>query len=111
MIDKRTLIDSVFVQKKLADDKWGKPVFDKPILLSPVRFDRVYSHEGTGNNRTDTKKSSVVLVYPQYCKQKLDKTFNGGQIIDGDDTFIIESIIPQIHPFTKKVFCYEIEVR
>lgn len=59
MIDKRTLIDSVFVQKKLADDKWGKPVFDKPILLSPVRFDRVYSHEGTGNNRTDTKNRQL----------------------------------------------------
>ena len=109
MIDKRLLVDSVKIQKLQEKDKWGKEVYEKPLLLSPVRFDRVFSHEGTGNHRSESK-SSVLLVYPRYCPVVLDQTYLGGRVLADGQEYLIRKVIPQYQPFTKKILCYEVEV-
>ena len=68
-IDKRTLIDSVTIQKVGSKDDWGKKTFLPPVLLSPVRFDRDFDAPGTINNPAGKKnpsyqKPGVIFVYP-----------------------------------------------
>lgn len=109
MIDKRLLTDSVTIQKVTDRDTYGKATYDPAIELSPVKFDRNFSHQGTGSHRSESKPS-VLLVYPQFTPVTLDKSYNGGKMICDGEEFIIRQVIPQKHPFTKKVLCYEIEV-
>ncbi|MGU7914355.1 putative minor capsid protein [Streptococcus suis] len=109
MIDKRTLVDSVSISKPIGKDQWGNVEFDIPLFLSPVKFDRNYENTGSGNRRSESKPS-VVLVYPQFCPVELDRTFLGGKVTcDGID-YIVQKLIPQYHPFQKKILCYEVEV-
>ena len=74
MIDKRMLTDSVIIKKPVGEDDWGKEAYSDPLLLSPCKFDRSYSHSGTGNHRSESN-SSTVIVYHKYCPVKLDKSF------------------------------------
>lgn len=109
MIDKRMLNDTVTITKPKGKDKWGKESQSELLTLSPVKFDCEDSYVGTGNNRSESKPS-VLLVYPQFCPVELDKTFLGGTVNDGQKDYIIRKIIPQYHPFKKSVLCYEVEV-
>lgn len=109
MIDKRILIDTVTIQKPTGKDKWGKDEQSAPLTLSPVKFDRNFDFTGTGNHRSESKPS-VLLVYPMYCPVELDESYRGGTVNDGQRDYIIKQVIPQYHPFKKKVLCYEVEV-
>ena len=45
MIDKRTLVDTVTIQKPTGEtDVWGKVTYDEPTTLKPVRFDLSLIH-------------------------------------------------------------------
>lgn len=112
MIDKRMLKDTVTIQKKSGDDQWGKPQYDEPIFLHPVKFDRTYSFRGSQNNRAEDKQSSVLLIYPQFVEVEIDKSILDAKVVDVSDgtEFIVKSLLIQNHPLTKKVLCYELEV-
>lgn len=109
MIDKRMLIDSVTIQKPIEKDDWGKETYSEPLLLSPCKFDRSISYTGSGKSRSELM-TSTVIVYPRYCPVRLDKTFVGGIVKDGDNEYVVKKILPQYHPFTRKILAYEIEV-
>lgn len=112
MIDKRMLKDSVTIQKKIGDDEWGKPQNEEPHFLHPVKLDRTYSRSGGQNARSEEKRSSVLLIYPQFTPIEIDKGFLDAKVVDVADgtEFIVKSLLVQHHPFTKKVLCYELEV-
>ncbi|WP_164683834.1 putative minor capsid protein [Streptococcus hyointestinalis] len=109
MIDKRTLIDTVTIQKPSDQkDSWGKVVLADKITLSPVRFDRQFSVQGTQNNRKESKPS-VLFVYPKYCPVVLDDSFENAIVNDGKRDYKVTSIIPVSYPHKQKIFCYEVE--
>ena len=109
MIDKRMLTDSVTIKKTVGEDDWGKEAYSEPLLLSPCKFDRAFSHSGSGNHRSESN-SSTVIVYHKYCPVKLDKSFVGGVVEEDGISYVVKNIIPQYHPLTKKLLAYEIEV-
>ena len=114
-IDKRTLIDSVTIQKVGSKDDWGKKTFLPPVVLSPVRFDRDFDAPGTVNNPSGRKnpsyqKPGVIFVYPRYCAVEIDESYREGVVKDGSREYIITKIIPIMEPLRNKVYCYEIEV-
>lgn len=109
MIDKRMLTDSVTIKKPVGEDDWGKEVYSEPLLLSPCKFDRSFSHSGSGNHRSESN-SSTVIVYHKYCPVALDKSFVGGVVEEDGVSYVVKNIIPQYHPLTKKLLAYEIEV-
>ena len=109
MIDKRILPDSVTIKKSIGEDDWGKEAYSEPLLLSPCKFDRSFSRSGSGNHRSE-RNSSTVIVYPKYCPVELDKSFVGGFVEENGVSYVVKNIIPQYHPFTKKLLAYEIEV-
>lgn len=109
MIDKRMLPDSLTIKKVEGKDDWGKETYSDPLYLSPCKFDRTFSHTGTGNHRSE-RNSSTVIVYPKYCPVELDKSFVGGIVEEDETSYVVKDIIPQYHPFTKKLLAYEIEV-
>ncbi|MXQ49522.1 minor capsid protein [Streptococcus pneumoniae] len=109
MIDKRMLNDTVTIQKVEGKDKWGKETYSAPIVLSSVKFDRETSYVGTGNNRSESKPS-VLMIYPIFSPIELDNSYLNGKVNDGERDYIIRKIIPQYHPFKKEVLCYEVEV-
>ncbi len=109
MIDKRTLIDTVTIQKPSdKKDSWGKVILEDKITLSPVRFDRQFSIQGTQNNRKESKPS-VLFVYPQYCPVVLDDSFENAIVNDGKRDYKVTAIIPVSYPHRQKIFCYEVE--
>ena len=108
-IDKRLLIDTVTIQKTTGEkDGWGKEVFESPVPLRTVRFDRQYQVQGTQNNRKESKPSTL-FVYPKYCQIVLDKTFENAIINDGEREYRVTSVVPVSYPHKQKVFCYEVE--
>lgn len=109
MIDKRILPDSVTIKKSIGEDDWGKEAYSEPLLLSPCKFDRSFYRSGSGNHRSE-RNSSTVIVYPKYCPVELDKSFVGGIVEENGVSYVVKNIIPQYHPFTKKLLAYEIEV-
>ena len=109
MIDKRMLPDSVTIKKSIGEDKWGKETYSDPLLLSPCKFDRSYSHSGSGNHRSEYN-SSTVIVYHKYCSVSLDKSYIGGIVEEDGVSYIVKNIIPQYHPLTSRLLAYAIEV-
>lgn len=109
MIDKRLLVDAVTISKITGGkDGWGKDMTESPVTLKPVRFDRQYQVQGTQNNRTESKPSTL-FVYPKYCPVVLDDTFENAIIKDGKREYRVTSVIPVSYPHKQKVFCYEVE--
>nr|DAE98571.1 MAG TPA: Minor capsid protein [Caudoviricetes sp.] len=109
MIDKRLLVDAVTIQKATGEkDGWGKVILESPVTLKPVRFDRQYQVQGTKNNRTESKPSTL-FVYPKHCPVTLDDTFINAVIKDGQREYRVTSVIPVSYPHNSKVFCYELE--
>lgn len=110
VIDKRMLVDAVTIKKLTGEtDVWGKVIYDEPITLKPVRFDRTFNVSGSANNRSESKPS-VLFVYPKHCPVALDESFENGVINDGKRDYKIRSVTPVYYPRRDKVFCYEIEV-
>lgn len=108
-IDKRLLVDTVTIQRTTGEkDAWGKVVLESPVTLSPVRFDRQYTVQGSQNNRKEAKPS-LLFVYPKYCPVVLDKTFENAIINDGETEYRVTAVIPVSYPHNKKIFCYELE--
>lgn len=108
-IDKRLLVDTVTIQKTAGEkDGWGKVILESPVTLSPVRFDRRYTAQGTANNRTRSKPSTL-FVYPKHCPITLDETFENAIVNDGKRDYRVTSIIPVSYPHKQKIFCYEVE--
>lgn len=115
VIDKRTLTDSITIQKVGAKDDWGKKEYLPPVYLNPVRFDRSFDAPGTVNNPAGKKnpsyqKPGVIFVYPQYCPVELDESYREGIVKDGSREYIVTKILPIMEPLRDKVYCYEIEV-
>lgn len=109
MIDKRLLVDAVTIQKATGEkDGWGKVILESPVTLKPVRFDRQYQAQGTKNNRTESKPSTL-FVYPRHCPVTLDDTFINAVIKDGQREYRVTSVTPVSYPHNNKVFCYELE--
>lgn len=109
MIDKRLLHDTITIQKIKQKNEWGQVLYEEPLTLSNVKFDRVDSVTGSGNSRSETKPS-VALIYPKITPVTLDRSYEGGKLIHDGDEFIIRKIIPQKFPFSSKILCYEVEV-
>lgn len=110
MIDKRLLVDSLTITKATGEtDGWGKAIMADPIPLAPVRFDRAYQVTGTQNNRSKSKPG-VVFVYPAFCPVELDDSFLNAVVSDGQRDYRVSAIVPVYHPFTGKLFSYELEV-
>ena len=110
MIDKRLLVDTVTIRKITGEkDGWGKDMMEKsPVTLKPVRFDRQYQVQGTQNNRTEAKPSTL-FVYPKHCPVTLDDTYINAIVKDGQHEYRVLSITPVSYPHNNKVFCYELE--
>lgn len=109
MIDKRLLIDKL--QVKLVKDKgdYGGFVYDEPFVLSPVRFDRNLATAGKDNARQEIKPS-VIFIYPKYCQNAVDRTWEDAIVIDGDTEYTVNKVVPIYYPHKNKVFCFEVEV-
>ena len=109
MIDKRLLIDSVTVFLRAEKDEWGKKSYSEPIELSNIRFDRAIRVSGTEKTKSKTQ-SGTLFIYPKFTNVVVDDEWLDAKVTDDFGTYKIVGYRVNIHPFTKKVFSYEVEV-
>ena len=114
MIDKRMLVDTAIIKKRVGIDEWGKEAFGGDLYISPCRFDESTAHvqsqkSGKSKNRTD-QFAGVLYIDTDYCNFEIDRSYIDGKMIVDNQEYIIVKIIPNRHPISKRILTYEIEV-
>jgi len=88
MIDKRMLVDTAIIKKRVGIDEWGKETFGGDLYIDPCRFDESTSHvqsqkSGKSKNRTD-QFAGVLYIDTDYCNFEIDRSYIDGKlIVDG----------------------------
>ena len=114
MIDKRMLVDTAIIKKRVGIDEWGKETFGGDLYIDPCRFDESTAHvqsqkSGKSKNRTD-QFAGVLYIDTDYCNFEIDRSYIDGKMIVDNQEYIIVKIIPNRHPISKRILTYEIEV-
>lgn len=109
MIDKRMLVDSVEVTLVGPPDKWGKKSELITQTLDNVRFD-VTTNLNSANRNSNINRTSTLFVYPKFCDVIVDDSWLDAKIIHNGHEYTIQSYETLLHPFSQRVFCYEIGV-
>lgn len=109
MIDKRMLVDSVEVTLVGPPDKWGKQTELSTLALKNVRFD-VATNLNSANRNSNINLTSTLFVYPKYCNVTVDDSWLDAKVIYAGHEYTIQSYETLLHPFSQRVFCYEIGV-
>ena len=109
MIDKRMLVDSVKVTLVGPPDKWGKQTDLLTLALNNVRFDVATNSNSSGRN-SNINRTSTLFVYPKYCNVTVDDSWLDAKVIYAGHEYTIQSYETLLHPFSQRVFCYEIGV-
>lgn len=109
MIDKRMLVDSVEVTLVGPPDKWGKQKELSNLTLGNVRFD-VATNLNSANRNSNINRTSALFVYPKYCNVTVDDSWLDAKLIYAGHEYTIQSYETLLHPFSQRVFCYEIGV-
>ncbi|MCJ0552249.1 minor capsid protein [Enterococcus cecorum] len=109
MIDKRMLVDSVEVTLVGPPDKWGKQKELSTLTLGNVRFD-VATNLNSANRNSNINRTSTLFVYPKYCNVTVDDSWLDAKVIYAGHEYTIQSYETLLHPFSQRVFCYEIGV-
>ncbi|MDK2844124.1 MAG: hypothetical protein PWP69_916 [Enterococcus sp.] len=109
MIDKRMLVDSVEVTLVGPPDKWGKQTELSTLALNNVRFD-VATNLNSANRNSNINRTSTLFVYPKYCNVTVDDSWLDAKVIYAGHEYTIQSYETLLHPFSQRVFCYEIGV-
>ena len=109
MIDKRMLVDSVEVTLLGPPDKWGKQTELSTLTLGNVRFD-VATNLNSANRNSNINRTSTLFVYPKYCNVTVDDSWLDAKVIYAGHEYTIQSYETLLHPFSQRVFCYEIGV-
>lgn len=109
MIDKRMLVDSVKVTLVGPPDKWGKKSETLTQTLDNVRFD-VATNSNSANRNSNINRASTLFVYPKYCNVAVDDSWLDAKVVYGDHEYTVQSYETLLHPFSQRVFCYEIGV-
>ena len=109
MIDKRMLVDSVEVTLVGPPDKWGKQTELSTSALNNVRFD-VATNLNSANLNSNINRTSTLFVYPKYCNVTVDDSWLDAKVIYAGHEYTIQSYETLLHPFSQRVFCYEIGV-
>lgn len=109
MIDKRMLVDSVKVTLVGPPDKWGKKSEVFTQTLDNVRFD-VATNSNSANRNSNINRTSTLFVYPKYCNAAVDDSWLDAKVVYGGNEYTVQSYETLLHPFSQRVFCYEIGV-
>ena len=109
MIDKRMLVDSVEVTLVGPPDKWGKQKELSTLTLGNVRFD-VATNLNSANRNSNINRTSTLFVYPKYCNVTVDDSWLDAKVIYAGHEYTIQSYETLLHPFSQRVFCYELGV-
>ena len=55
-------------------------------------------------------RTSTLFVYPKYCNVTVDDSWLDAKVIYAGHEYTIQSYETLLHPFSQRVFCYEIGV-
>ena len=103
------LVDSVEVTLVGPPDKWGKQKELSTLTLGNVRFD-VATNLNSANRNSNINRTSTLFVYPKYCNVTVDDSWLDAKVIYAGHEYTIQSYETLLHPFSQRVFCYEIGV-
>ena len=92
-------------------DKWQNPVFEDPVTIEHMIFQPETVYSGTNNNR-EVVANAIAFLFADVSDPmpKIDKNHVGSKIEFEGETYVLQKIVDNRHPFSNEVYSYELEV-